>query len=211
MNILSKFRFFCQPFFIIRAVKCSFNIHYHRFLFRLNGISFGRNMRIYNKMYLMKHIDSSCAIGDNFKFVSGDNFNPLARNVYGSIYIGSGGGHLTIGNNVGVSSSCIWCSKSVTIGNNVKIGCGCIILDTDSHSLDFMDRRESRLDHTNTNRQPIVIENDVLIGTHSIILKGVTIGARSIIGAGSVVTKDIPSDCIAAGNPCRVIKRINNE
>ena len=118
---------------------------------------------------------------------------------------------MTIGNNVGVSSSCIWCSKSVTIGNNVKIGSGCIILDTDSHSLDFMDRRESRLDHTNTNRQPIVIEDDVLIGTHSIILKGVTIGARSIIGAGSVVTKDIPSDCIAAGNPCRVIKRINNE
>ena len=55
----------------------------------------------------------------------------------------------------------------------------------------------------------IVIEDDVLIGMNSIILKGVHIGARSVIGAGSVVTKDIPADCIAAGNPAHVIKMIN--
>lgn len=54
---------------------------------------------------------------------------------------------------------------------------------------------------------PIVIEDDVWVSAHSIILKGVTIGARSIIGAGSVVTKSIPADCVAAGNPCRVIKK----
>lgn len=55
---------------------------------------------------------------------------------------------------------------------------------------------------------PIVIEDNVLVGARCIILKGVTIGARSIIGSGSIVTKDIPSDCIAAGNPCKVIKSI---
>lgn len=55
---------------------------------------------------------------------------------------------------------------------------------------------------------PIVIEDDVWVGAHSFILKGVTIGARSIIGAGSVVTKNIPADCVAAGNPCRVIKNL---
>ena len=53
---------------------------------------------------------------------------------------------------------------------------------------------------------PIVIEDDVLIGSRCIILKGVTIGARSVIGAGSIVTKSIPPDCIAAGNPCKVIR-----
>lgn len=57
----------------------------------------------------------------------------------------------------------------------------------------------------------ISIEDDVLIGTCSIILKGVTIGARSIIAAGSVVTKSIPADCIAGGNPCKVIRYINGE
>lgn len=123
--------------------------------------------------------------------------------------IWGGNSKLSIHNNVGVSSSCIWCSKSITIGNNVKIGSGCVILDTDSHSLDFNNRRIPKVDFENTNRKAIVIEDDVLIGTNSIVLKGVTIGARSIISAGSVVTKDIPSDCIAAGNPCKVIKMIN--
>lgn len=59
----------------------------------------------------------------------------------------------------------------------------------------------------NCKSKPIVIEDDVLIGTGSYILKGVHIGARTVIGAGSVVTKDIPADCIAAGNPCKVIKQ----
>ena len=52
----------------------------------------------------------------------------------------------------------------------------------------------------------IVVNDDVLIGANSIILKGVHIGARSVVGAGSVVTKDVPSDCIVAGNPAKVIK-----
>ena len=56
---------------------------------------------------------------------------------------------------------------------------------------------------------PITIEDDVWIGAQCVILKGVTIGARSIIGAGSVVTKSISPDCIAAGNPCKIIKKLN--
>lgn len=56
-----------------------------------------------------------------------------------------------------------------------------------------------------------MIEDDVLIGTRCIIFKGVTIGARSVIGSGSVVTKSMPSDCIAAGNPCKVIKFTNHD
>lgn len=53
-----------------------------------------------------------------------------------------------------------------------------------------------------------MIEDDVFIGMNTIVLKGVTIGARSVIGAGSVVVKSIPADCIAVGNPAKVIKRL---
>ncbi len=73
--------------------------------------------------------------------------------------------------------------------------------------MDYLIRRSSG---EGTLSAPIFIEDDVWIGAHSIILKGVTIGARSIIGAGSVVTKSIPADCVAAGNPCKVIRKLNN-
>ena len=104
---------------------------------------------------------------------------------------------------------------NITIGNYVKIGGDCIIMDTDAHSLNFNIRRSIekneqgyRVDGLAAATAPIIIEDDVLIGTRCIILKGVIIGARTVIGSGSVVTKSIPADCIAAGNPCRVIKYI---
>lgn len=89
-------------------------------------------------------------------------------------------------------------------------------MDSDAHNLDFRVRNaKSKIgkmskDVLTAKTAPIVIEDDVLIGTRCIILKGVTIGARSVIGSGSIVTKSIPPDCIAAGNPCKVIRILNN-
>ena len=143
-------------------------------------------------------------IGDNFYFSSGDAVNPIGSNSQGAIYV-ENGASLAIGNDVGMSSTRMWIHDSIKIGNHVKIG-GCVLMtDTDAHPIDFMARRSS---NEGTKSAPIVIEDDVWVGAHSIILKGVTIGARSIIGAGNVVTKNIPADCVAAGNPCRVIKNL---
>ena len=83
----------------------------------------------------------------------------------------------------------------------------CIIIDTDSHSLDYVKRRDSNTDWGVA--KAILIEDDVLLGANTIVLKGVTIGARTVVGAGSVVTKSLPSDCIACGNPAKVIRYIN--
>lgn len=88
----------------------------------------------------------------------------------------------------------------------LKSGGGTILMDSDAHSLSYVDRRESVQDMKNRIDKEIVVNDDVLIGANSIILKGVHIGARSVVGAGSVVTKDVPSDCIVAGNPAKVIK-----
>nr|WP_239472900.1 DapH/DapD/GlmU-related protein [Bacteroides caecigallinarum] len=79
-------------------------------------------------------------------------------------------------------------------------------MDTDCHCVNYLSRRDPKIDGPQCGSSPIVIEDDVLIGTRCIILKGVTIGARSIIAAGSVVTKSIPSDSIAAGNPAKVVR-----
>ena len=113
---------------------------------------------------------------------------------------------LIIGDNVGISGSSICASVGVTIGNNVLIGSGCLITDSDAHPLDWKDRRKDLFNKVS--RAPIVIGNDVFIGARCIILKGVTIGDRAIIGACSVVTKDVPQDSIVAGNPATIIKRL---
>ena len=96
----------------------------------------------------------------------------------------------------------------IVIGNNVRIGGDCIVIDSDCHSLNYVHRRGAVSDMLNTKSKQITIEDDVMIGARCIILKGVVIGARSVIGAGAVVTRSIPADCIACGNPAKIIKRI---
>lgn len=115
---------------------------------------------------------------------------------------------LTIGNNTGFNGTLIYAAKEIHIGKNVKVGGGTRISDTNFHSLDYEERRSAHTDSLNAVCAPIIIEDDVFIGANCIIGKGVVIGARSIIAAGSVVVKSIPADCVAGGNPAKVIRQI---
>ena len=175
----------------------------NRMILKAHGVVFGKNIQIPGKVsWLIR--GARITIGDNFYLSSGNGVNPIASNLQADVYV-EPGATLTIGNNVGMSSTRLWIHESARIGNNVKIG-GCVLItDTDAHPMDYVARRSS---NEGTKSAPVVIEDDVWVGAHCIILKGVTIGARSIIGAGSVVTKSIPADCVAVGNPCRVIKII---
>ena len=181
-----------------------------RIKMKRNGFSFGKNLIIFGKIYLNKGRNSVGQIGNDCTFKSGRGLNPLSRNIKSQICI-EDNASLIIGDNCGFSSVCLWAHKSIVIGNYVNIGADTIIFDSDAHSLSHTDRRNTRSDFENKINKPIVIENDVLIGARCIILKGVRIGARSIIGSGSVVVKDIPSDCIAVGNPAKVIKNIKSQ
>lgn len=183
-----------------------FFIYWNRTIFRINRVHFGSNMLIFNKIYLKRDEDSDIRIGRNFGFSSGGGFNPLNRNIRGSIETEKGA-RIIIGDNVGISSSCLWAFDYICVGANTKIGADCIILDSDAHSLDHIQRANRSSDRQNAKKSGITIGENVLIGTRCIILKGVTIGDRSVIGSGSIVSKSIPADCIAAGNPARVIKQ----
>ena len=197
------------------AIRTRFYPMYNRFLFKLNDVHYGKNFKVFNKIYLIGK--GTIKIGNDFMFTSGDCINPISRNLRGCIYT-EPHSKITIGDRVGISSSSFWISKELTIGNDVKIGADTLIIDTDSHQIDYRLRKkyphnqeEALFLNSQIHSAPITIEDDVWIGAKCIILKGVTIGARSIIGAGSVVTKDIPSDCIAAGNPCKPIKFLNEK
>lgn len=192
----------------------SLYIGWNKIYFFLNNIKYGKNFRVFNHLYLKIHVGALVQIGNNCTIMSGAGLNPLSRNIKTCIYVGKKA-TLKLGNDVGISSSTLWVKESVSIGNSVAIGADCIIMDTDPHNLDWKIRCSEEtneygesVDMVTAASAPIVIEDNVLVGARCIILKGVTIGARSIIGSGSIVTKDIPSDCIAAGNPCKVIKSI---
>ena len=186
-------------------------ILYYRILFYLLGVKYGKKCNIKGKLYI--YGEGKVVIGDNFTFVTSGYLNPLCRNIKGAIYTASDSSIVRIGNNVGMSSTCLWAHKGITIGDNVNIGADCIIMDNDAHPHDYIKRRNDYMNRVGWDAYvdeipfaPVVIDDDVWIGSRCQILKGVHIGARSIIAAGSVVTKDIPADCVAAGVPACPIK-----
>lgn len=184
--------------------------HYNKFALKLSGAYIGDNFTSLGKIHLEICRGAVLTIGNSCSIVSGDNFNPLARNIKAGIWLERPESNVILGDFVGISSSCIWAKSSITIGNRVNIGGDCIIMDSDAHSLDYKVRAARINDISSAKTLPIKICDDVFIGCRSIILKGVTIGARSIIAAGSVVTKDVPADEIwGGGNPARFIKKIN--
>lgn len=112
-------------------------------------------------------------------------------------------GRITIGDYVLISPGVqIISSIHINIGRNTMIASGCYISDSDWH--DTYDRTRELEKYA-----PITIGENAWLGVRVIVGKGVTIGENSIIGAGSVVTRDIPPNCIAAGNPARVVRELD--
>ena len=177
-----------------------------RLYFQLNGVKYG-SIHCTGIPHIHISLNGMVEVGENFNM--GSWIGSYASGQLGKCRIEvRNGAELKIGNSVGMTLTTIVCHESITIKDNVNIGVGVHIYDTNFHSLDFRLRRTHKTDWKDKKTKPIVIENDVFIGAQSIILKGVTIGANSIIGAGSVVTKNISPNVIAAGNPCKVIKEL---
>ena len=117
---------------------------------------------------------------------------------------------LTIGNHVFIGEYChITCANRISIGNGVLTGRFVLITDNAHGGSTYSDMKTHPLCRPIISKGEVVINDYVWIGDKATILPGVHIGEGAIIGAGSVVTKDIPAYSIAAGNPARVIKRIN--
>lgn len=112
----------------------------------------------------------------------------------------------------------VWALTAVDIGERVLISHNCFICDNLTHSLDAETRHQQYMAkhgfpfpvNIDLDGRPIAIENDVWIAAGATILGGVTIGARSIVAAGSVVTKDVPPNVIVAGNPARIVRRLES-
>jgi acetyltransferase-like isoleucine patch superfamily enzyme len=152
--------------------------------------------------------------GDPARITVGDN-----TCLRGELLVFAHAGEIAVGSDCYLGElSRIWAASKVSIGNRVLISHHVDIHDTNSHPLDPRKRHQqylrivqtghSPVDDLDVKSAPIRIGDDVWIGFNSIILKGVTIGARAIVAAGSVVTEDVPPAVIVAGNPAKVIKQL---
>lgn len=145
-------------------------------------------------------------------------FGKIGTNVsVGQPFICDYGRNIYLGDNVSVNMNCTFvdCGR-ITIGDNVLIASN-VQLYTAAHPVELSERltpgwRPGMEEYfCRTYALPIKIGNGCWLGGGVIVLPGVTIGDGSVIGAGSVVTKDIPENSLAVGNPCRVIRKINED
>lgn len=166
----------------------------------LVGIELGKKCSFQGKTIYFKTKMSSIDIGENCRFLSKANgFNLIGINRPCIISTQTAIAKIIIGNNCGFSGTVISAFSTIKIGNNVKCGANTLITDSDWH-----------LEDTRSGEpKEIIIEDNVWLGEGVKVLKGVIIGENSVIGAGSIVTKNIPKNVIAAGNPCRILKEIS--
>lgn len=184
----------------------------------------GRLIGVVFKVYFKLRFGSRVRIGRGFvcnwklkirgkgRVVIGDNCNFWAHDRSTQIYTYSKEALVEIGSNCRMNGTILMVRDSVKIGNFVMIG-SANVLDNDFHSLDYRERRKDIKGEkcTEVVSKAVSIGDDVWISGEVMILKGVKIGARSVIGTRSVVTKSVAEESVAVGNPAKVVKSIRFE
>ena len=174
-----------------------------RLLFWMNGIHWQPGWRFYGLPIIQKHRRSHMCFGPGLQLRSSLTSNPLGANHPVILATWQADACLEVGANFCMTGGAICAAECIMIGDGVAIGANTTIADTDFHPVDPT-RRRLRPDTGQT--AAIIIEDDVFVGMNCLILKGVTIGRGSVIGAGSVVTCAVPRHVVAAGNPARVVR-----
>jgi acetyltransferase-like isoleucine patch superfamily enzyme len=181
-----------------------------------------------NEMRRLDSLRRLCQLGESSSFYKESDITNLQNDaakitigahahIRGHLQLFAQGGAINIGDYCYVGeNSKIWSATKIEIGNRVLISHNVNIHDNISHPLDAEKRHLDYLRILGLNKldprdfdlrpSPVTIGDDVWIGFSAIILKGVTIGKGSIIGAGSLVTEDIPENVIVAGNPAKIIR-----
>lgn len=179
-----------------------------RLMFAIHGIPWGRRWRVWGMPMIQRYGGSRIQLGDGLQLRSWRSTNPLTPSHPVVLATRSPGAEIVVGEDVGMTGATLVAVERIQIGARVVIGANAVILDTDFHPLDPLRRQADPMagDHN-----PVVIGEDVFIGMQALILKGVQVGAGAVIGAGSVVTRDVPARAVVAGNPARLIRFLIGE
>lgn len=180
--------------------------NYFKIFMKLNKVRFGKKLNLYGIPVIFKKKGSGLNIGENCTIKSSFLSNLIGLNHRTIIVTRTEQAQINIGNNVGISGATIYARKGITIGDNTLIGGNVKILDNDFHPLEVEARNID--DKEMIKSKEVIIGKDCFIGCNTLILKGSKIGDGSVVGAGSVVAGMFPSNCVIAGNPAKVIRKI---
>lgn len=179
---------------------------------KYKDIKFGRNIKVLGCLpYFKKFKNSKCIIGDNV-VINSDIKNSNTALMFRCKFVLGNKASIYIGNNTMLNGVTITSYKSIFIGSDCQIASGTLIADTDFHPVDPKERllqvRRQTYDMKKVSKKEVEIGNNVWIGWNCTILKGTKIGDNSIVGAGSIVLGEFPSNVIIAGNPAKIVKQI---
>lgn len=167
---------------------------------QLKGVEFKGKVRFQGRPIISVAKGGRLLIGDGVSIASSVRANPLGLAQPSVLRAMASGATLVLATGVALSGTVICSGASIEIGEGTILGAGAMVLDNDFHE---PGQGWSWETENAKNAKPIKIGRGVFVGARAIILKGVTIGDRAIIGAGAVVTKDVPANHLAAGNPAR--------
>ena len=164
----------------------------------LQGAELGERLLIHGFPVLRRKNGGRILLADGVTINAALWSNPL-NDGRRTVLHADGGAGIRIGQDAGLSSSRLVAYSGITVGPGTLIGAGCLICDSDMHEVPLGSPKKIRT-------APIAIGKNVFIGANTTVLKGVSIGDGSVIGANSVVTSSIPAHSLAAGNPAKVVR-----
>lgn len=179
---------------------------FNKIVIKMNGGGYGTNLKV-KGIIRIHNPNGRVVIGNNVRINSAEWANPIGFPGRTNLKV-IGTGSIKIGNDVGISCASFVANTQIAIGDRVLIGAGVKIYDTDFHSLNKDERVGTTYKDNSVYSKEISIGNDCFIGAGTMILKGVHIGDNVVVGASSVVTRDLESNAIYAGNPARIIRKI---
>jgi acetyltransferase-like isoleucine patch superfamily enzyme len=178
---------------------------------RLKGVQFRGPCELLGRPILSVARGASIILDSNVRLYSATRANPLGCFQPCVLRALTSGSQLVLGRNVGLSGTVLCAASSIEVGEGTIFGAGAMAIDNDFHvaSGEWGWTDDPAL--CRATARPIKIGRGVFVGARAIILKGSTIGDRAIIGAGAVVTKDVPPGYLAVGNPAVVSEPRNGQ
>lgn len=182
------------------------NSNWYKIIMKAMKIKCGRKLLLKGVPVIFNKGGASLEIGDNVTIKSSFLSNLVGLYSRTIIVTRTPEAKIKIGSNVGISGATIYARKGVEIGDNTLIGGNVKILDNDFHPIEVEARNADIKEKIGT--KPIKIGKNCFIGCNSIILKGSVLGDNCVVGAGAVVSGKFENNCVVAGNPASVIKKI---